>query len=108
MGSVRRVLAESLALGAAGGVLGLVAGATGVRGLLALMPADLPRMENVALDWTVLGFALAVAAGVGLLFGLPSALQAAMVPPAATLREGGRGFAGAAVRLAPSGRRCDK
>ena len=90
----RQVLAESVLLGAGGGLLGLLAAALGVRGLLALTPEELPRMEGIGIDWAVLGFALGIAIATGLLFGLPSALHAAGVDPGRALQEGGRGLAG--------------
>jgi putative ABC transport system permease protein len=90
----RQVLAESLLLGAAGGLLGLLAAAVGVRSLLGLAPGELPRIEGVAIDWTVFAFALAVALAAGVLFGLPSALHAAGAEPGRALQEGGRGRAG--------------
>ncbi|HUP41770.1 MAG TPA: ABC transporter permease [Thermoanaerobaculia bacterium] len=90
----RQVLAESLLLGAGGGLLGLFAAALGVRSLLGLAPGELPRMEGVAIDWTVFGFALAVALAAGVLFGLPSAFHAAGAEPGKALKEGGRGLAG--------------
>ncbi len=71
---VRQLLTESVTLGVAGGVLGLVLGFVGVRALLAISPADLPRIGEdgsaIGLDWRVLGFTLAVAILTGILFGL--------------------------------------
>jgi predicted permease len=90
----RQVLAESLLLGAGGGLLGLLAAAVGVRSLLGLAPGELPRIEGVAIDWTVFAFALAVALAAGVLFGLPSAFHAAAAEPGRALQEGGRGLAG--------------
>ncbi len=59
---VRQLLTESVLLSVAGGVLGLMLGFVGVRALLAVSPAGLPRLgENgsaVGVDWRVLGFTL--------------------------------------------------
>ena len=71
---VRQLLTESVMLGVAGGVLGLILGFVGVRALLAISPAGLPRIGEdgsaIGLDWRVLGFTLAVAILTGILFGL--------------------------------------
>ena len=62
---IRQLLTESVLLSWIGGILGLGLGYAGVRGLLAISPVDLPRIgehgSNVALDWRVLAFTLAVA-----------------------------------------------
>ena len=57
---MRQLLTESVLLAVTGGVLGLALGFAGVRALLAISPAGLPRIgENgaaVGVDWRVLGF----------------------------------------------------
>jgi putative ABC transport system permease protein len=71
---VRQLLTESVMLGLAGGLLGLILGFVGVRALLAISPAGLPRIGEdgsaIGMDWRVLGFTLAVAILTGILFGL--------------------------------------
>jgi predicted permease len=71
---VRQLLTESVMLGMAGGALGLILGFVGVRALLAISPAGLPRIGEdgsaIGMDWRVLGFTLAVAILTGILFGL--------------------------------------
>jgi predicted permease len=61
-------------LSLAGGVLGLILGFVGVRALLAISPAGLPRIGEdgsaIGMDWRVLGFTLTVAILTGILFGL--------------------------------------
>jgi putative ABC transport system permease protein len=88
---IRQLLTESVLLSLAGGVLGLVLGTVGIRALLAINTAGLPRVgENgavVALDWRVLAFTVAVAVGTGLLFGLVPALHASRSDLSATLKE---------------------
>ena len=89
----RQLLTESIMLGLAGGVLGLAIGSWGVRGLLLLAPANLPRIQEMqsiaALDPWVSGFAIALAIGVGMLFGLFPAMQLSHIEPAAWLQESG-------------------
>ena len=77
---MRQLLTESVVLAVSGGILGLVLGYMGVRGLLAISPADLPRVGEhgtaVAIDWRVLAFTLGVSLLVGILFGLFPAIGA--------------------------------
>jgi putative ABC transport system permease protein len=94
----RQVLAESTLLGVVGGVLGTVLAAAGVRVLLRLAPADLPRLDGVAVDLPVLGFALLVALGTSVLFGVVPALRASAETVSDDLRAGGRGASDGALR----------
>jgi putative ABC transport system permease protein len=88
---VRQLLTESVVLSITGGVLGLILGYAGVRALLAVSPADLPRVgENgasVGLDWRVLLFTLAISLLTGILFGLFPAIGAARPDLNSTLKE---------------------
>jgi predicted permease len=90
---VRQLLTESVLLSIGGGVLGLLLGIIGIRALLAVNTAGLPRVgENgsvVGLDWRVLAFTLAVSIGTGLLFGLLPAFQASRTDLSSTLKESG-------------------
>ncbi len=89
---VRQLLTESLMLAVAGGAAGLALGYAGVRALLAISPAGLPRLgENgdaVHVDWRVLGFALAISLLTGIVFGMFPALSASRADVNATLKEG--------------------
>jgi putative ABC transport system permease protein len=91
---VRQVLTESLLLALAGGLLGLgiTVGALGV--LRRLHPANLPRLADIQLDTTVLGFTVAICAVTAMLFGLVPALRAAGTDPQEHLKSGGRGGSG--------------
>ena len=88
---IRQLLTESVLLSVAGGIFGLGIGTLGVRALLALNTADLPRVGEqggvVSPDWRVLAFTLAVALGTGILFGLIPALHASRADLNATLKE---------------------
>jgi predicted permease len=98
---VRQLLTESVLLAAAGGVLGLAIGVAGIRALLAINTAGLPRVGAagavVTLDWRVLLFALGLSVFTGLLFGLLPALHATRVDLATTLK-GASGRSGTAAR----------
>ncbi|MFC5860706.1 ABC transporter permease [Acidicapsa dinghuensis] len=88
---VRQLLTESVLLSVAGGVLGMALGFAGVRALLAVSPAGLPRLgENgsaVGIDWRVLVFTLAVSLGTGILFGLFPAVTASRTDLNTVLKE---------------------
>jgi putative ABC transport system permease protein len=85
---VRQLMAESLVLAGAGGVLGAWLAWSAVEGLVALAP-DIPRLEQVTVDGAVLSFALGVSMITGLLFGLGPALRGSRVELSAALKEGG-------------------
>jgi len=63
------LLAESVILGLVGGIAGLGLAYVAVRALIALAPGNLPRLDNIAIDPTVLLFTSAISILAGLLFG---------------------------------------
>ncbi|MEX2303348.1 MAG: ABC transporter permease [Bryobacterales bacterium] len=71
----RELLAESLMLGLAGGVLGLLFARAGIGLLRALAPATLPRVAEIGIDPVVLLFALGISVLTGLLFGVIPVLR---------------------------------
>ncbi len=87
----RQLLTESLVLGLAGGAAGLAIAYWGTRALVAAQPANIPRLDRVGLNTTVVLFTLGIALLTGLAFGLLPALQATGVRLTRALREGGRG-----------------
>lgn len=72
---VRQLLTETLLLAAMGGALGMLVGAVGVRALVALAPAELPRADAIGLETPALLFAIALTTLVGVVVGLVPALQ---------------------------------
>jgi predicted permease len=90
---VRQLLTESVLLSTAGGVLGLLFGLLGIRALLAVNTAGLPRIgvdgALVGIDWRVTAFTVVIALGTGLLFGLFPAFQSARTDLTTTLKESG-------------------
>jgi putative ABC transport system permease protein len=90
---VAQLLTESVLLSAIGGACGLVLGVVGMKALLAVNTADLPRVgENggvVGLDWRVLLFTVVVSLVTGILFGLIPALQASRSDLGLTIKESG-------------------
>ena len=87
---LRQLMVESLVLALAGAVIGLGLAWGGIRILEALGPEELPRLADVGLDLTVLGFALVAALGAALLFGIVPALKASRLDLADSLRAGTR------------------
>ena len=77
---VRQLLTESLLLSLAGGALGLLLGYGGIRALLAVNTAGLPRVGDagiaVGIDWRLMMFALGISLLTGLVFGALPAIQA--------------------------------
>ena len=88
---VQQMLAESLLLGITAGGVGLFLGYLGRRLLLALSPAELPRMQEIRMDGFVLLFAFALSLLTAILFGLTPAIDASRMDPNYSLKEGGRG-----------------
>jgi putative ABC transport system permease protein len=92
---VRQLLTESVILALVGGIAGLLFAAWGMDALLALAPANLPRVSDVKIDGSALIFTLAITMLTGIIFGLAPALQASKPDINETLKEsGGRGSTG--------------
>ena len=87
----RQMLTESMTLAALGGAVGLLFAYLGFQALLALAPAGIPRLQDVAINWGALGFTAAVSLVTGLLFGLAPAWHATRVDVQSMLKEGSRG-----------------
>jgi predicted permease len=86
----RELLLESVLLGLIGGALGLGLAYAGLRLLVSIGPASLPRLAEISINPLVLAFALAVSLLSALLFGLIPALKYAAPQIAMALRGGGR------------------
>lgn len=90
---LRQLLTESVLLALGGAAAGSVLGVVGIRALLRVNTAGLPRVGRegslVALDWRVLLFAILAAGVTGILFGLIPGLQISRPDLSATLKEGG-------------------
>jgi predicted permease len=87
----RHLLVESLALALLGGVLGVALAYAGLRLLVSLGPATLPRLAEISIDPMVLGFALAVSLTSALLFGLMPIVKHAGPTGAQALHGAARG-----------------
>jgi putative ABC transport system permease protein len=88
---VVQLLTESLLLAFIGGALALVVIAIILQGFVKFMPADIPRLHEIEINLTVLGFVFLISTVTGLLFGLVPALQASRPDVVANLKDGSRG-----------------
>ena len=88
---VRQMLTESMLLSLIGGVAGIATAVGTLRFILRFEPSNVPRLNEVRIDWVVLAFALLISILTGLVFGLAPALHSAKVALSSAIREGGRG-----------------
>jgi putative ABC transport system permease protein len=98
----RQLLSETAVLGAIGGAAGLALAYGGVRLLSSLVPPDVPRVNDIAIDPVVLAFAIGLSALATLGFGLAPAMFASRVDLQKRLREDGRSGESAGRRRARS------
>jgi predicted permease len=96
---VSQLLAEGLLLSLAGGIVGLVILYFAKGFLLQLVPDSLPRLNEVAINWTVLLFALVAIFVSGGIFGLAPALHAGRPDLTHVLKQEGRGSTGSGEQL---------
>jgi putative ABC transport system permease protein len=87
---VRQLLTESVLLSGIGGALGLLLASLAVKALVASNPINLPRLDSVGINGTVLLFTGGVTILLGLLFGLAPAVQAARPAVHGMLKDGVR------------------
>lgn len=95
---IRLLLIESVLLSLFGGALGLLVGWWGIYSLLAASPLNIPRLKDVGLDLSVLGFTAAVSLLTAVIFGLAPALQSSRADLQDALKEGGRNAGSGAAR----------
>jgi putative ABC transport system permease protein len=93
---IRQLLTESVLLAGTGGMMGIAIAFILLRGVLAIHPSSVPRIELTGIDGTVLAYSLLISVVVGVLFGLVPAIEATKVDINDGLREHGsstsRGF----------------
>jgi putative ABC transport system permease protein len=97
---IRQMLAEALLLAGAGTVLGIGIADAGIRGLIAISPENLPRLEKIAIDPAVLTFSILAGLAAAAIFGIAPALRASRPNVIEMLRGSGRnaGLAGGGLR----------
>ena len=89
-----QLLMEAGALAASAGAAGILAAYAGIRAILWLAPPNLPRIDEITLDGTVLAFAVGLTTVTALGFGLWPAWRLSRVNLQEALRESGRGMSG--------------
>lgn len=100
---VRQMLTESVLLALIGGAAGVALASFAMDALIALNPADIPRIAESGLDGRVLLFTFVTATLTGVVMGLVPALQASKLDLNSVLKEGGRGASGGSLRLSTRG-----
>src|SRR5262249_46271477 len=95
---MRQLLTESTLLALAGGTVGFLLALWGLVLIKKLLALDFPRLQEIEMDWRVLGFTLAASVLTGFLFGLAPALQISRSDIHGSIRETGRGTAGSMRR----------
>src|SRR6185369_4359709 len=88
---IRQMLTESMLLSLIGGGAGVATAGATLGVILRFVPPNIPRLNEVRIDWVVLAFALLMSILTGLLFGLAPALHSAKAALSSAIREGGRG-----------------
>jgi predicted permease len=94
----RQLLTESLLLAVAAGIAGLLVMWWTLTALIALAPADIPRIHEVTIGWRVLVAASLTTILTGVLVGVLPAISSATVNPQASLQDASRGSVGSGLR----------
>ena len=96
---IRQMLTESILLSVLGGGAGLLLAYFGISLLVSLQPANLPRLDSVAIDYRVFVFCTGLCVLTPMLFGLAPALHASRANLAEVLKRGSRGSNSGGHRL---------
>jgi predicted permease len=86
----RQLLTESILLGLLGGVAGLLVALGSLWVVRAMNPGNIPRLDEIGINSTVLIFTFGLSLGTGVLFGLAPVWRAVRMDPNASLKAGGR------------------
>jgi predicted permease len=87
---VRQLLTESILLGLIGGAAGLLVARLSLAMVRAMNPGNVPRLEDIGIDGTVLAFTFGLSLATGILFGLAPAWRAIKLDLNSSLKAGGR------------------
>jgi putative ABC transport system permease protein len=95
---VRQLVTESFPLALLGGILGVFFSWGGLKLFIAAAPPGFPRLEELSLDASVLGFTALVVVLTAVIFGIVPALQASKTDLVTSLKESGRSKTEGAAR----------
>ena len=95
---IAQMIAESLVLAMAGGALGLLLGYFAIQPIQTLSAGSIPRVDNIAIDRSVLAFTLVLSLLTGVVFGLVPAWQVSRAKVSEAMKEGGRSSSGGGGR----------
>jgi predicted permease len=95
---IRQLLTESSLIAFIGGALGLILAVNGLSLLKSALPADLPRLTDIGIDWRVLCFTAALALLTGIVFGLAPSLHFSRTNFGESLKSGARGSSASGIR----------
>jgi putative ABC transport system permease protein len=95
---VRQLLTESLVLSVVGGLIGLLLAAICTDLIVKFVPTNIPRINEVGIDKTVLAFSLGLSLLTSMLFGLAPALQSSRFDLNSALKDAGRSATGGEER----------
>jgi len=87
----RQLLTESSLLGLLGGAAGLLVTRASISAVHILNPGNIPRLDDIGINGSVLAFAFVVAIFTGILFGLAPVIRAIRIDLNTSLKAGGRG-----------------
>jgi putative ABC transport system permease protein len=96
---MRQFLTESTLQGLLGGALGILVAVWAVDGVTALIPKSAPRANEISLDGTAVGFAVACAFFASLLFGMAPIIHARRTDLHGALKDGSKGMTATRARL---------
>jgi putative ABC transport system permease protein len=88
---IRQLLTESVVLSLIAGVAGILTAEIVLNFLIRFVPFNIPRQNEITIDWVVLGFATLISFVTGLVFGLVPAIQSTKADLTGSLREGAQG-----------------
>ncbi len=96
---VMQLLTESVLLSLLGGVAGLAVSAVSLYVVEKIHPGNIPRMDELGMDYRVLLFTLGISILTGVAFGLAPALRASRVDLNTALKAGGRSSTSGGLRV---------
>ena len=97
---IRQLLTESVTLALLGGAAGIALAWWGVHALVAILPADVPRVANIGIDLRALAFTTLLVVTTGIAFGLLPAIRSSGATAQTALRDGSRTAGSSNRRLA--------